>query len=519
MKQALRRRAVKRMSVTALVAATAASGIVATTRSSDVPSAAAAPCAAQLFGSASGSVGTPAEGAVADLYQLANNAGVLDTLAGFVSGNAMPWFNGNGGFYPEMTGRTQTVQLVTGRTSPNATADRFGVTGTDLGVMWDNGGGEILMAVGDTMGDCIGDGQWRSNVLFRSNTQDLSQGMNIVSAPMEAPGLARAVIPRTNLPGERTVIPTAGIEVGGKQYMRYMSVVNWDRPGEWTTNYSALAVSEDNGETWQPLPRTYRIGLGNNPRLIPAEATWTEQKTTVVPLAEAPEPPAIPTPNQPVVEPLPVVKPLPVEGDAEPTVEVTETITHTPPYMPNGQMSAFMKSDGYVYEFLTPAGRLGDARVARVPEQDFTNMLAYEYWNGTEWVPDATAATPVIPAQVSEMSVGYDSYLGRFIALYTNANNDIVMRQAERPEGPWTGEDVLLSWKTLPSLYGAYIHPWSLDGRYLYYTVSTWDAYNVFLMKTDLNYVRRAADDMSNTPNPADTGEATVIKRTPLPGF
>lgn len=515
MTMAPRTRAARRVVAAALAVTTASAGAAALD-SDFVPAAQAAPCPALWNGSTSGSIGTPFEIGLAGAYQLASQTGSLDVLANAVTGNPVPWFSGRGGYYPEISGRTQTVQLVTGRTSPNRTAERFGITGTDLGIMWDNGRGEILMALGDTMGNCLGDSQWRSNVLFRSNNRDLHNGFAIASAPMDGAGMARSVLPRTNLPGERTVIPTAGIEVGGKQYMRYMSVVNWDQPGEWHTNYSALAVSEDNGETWRPLPRTFRIGHGNNPHLIPPESTWTEEVTRVVPEAEAPPVPPVAVPGAPVVTKLP-----PEEGaeDAEPMVEVRETVTHTPPKMPQGQMSAFLKADGFVYEYLTPSGRQGDARVARVPEGEIENPLAYEYWDGKDWNRNFDAAAPVMPAKVSEMSVGYNSYLGRYIALYTNGANNIVMRQAERPEGPWSGEDVLLSSKTLPSIYGAYIHPWSLNSRELYFTLSTWDAYNVFLMRTDLDTVRRAEITGHNTPDPADTGEAVVVNKTPLPGF
>src|SRR3546814_20562666 len=47
---------------------------------------------------------------------------------------------------------TSLVGWVTGPESPNDTVNRFAITGTDLGIMWDNGRGEVLMAFGDTYG-------------------------------------------------------------------------------------------------------------------------------------------------------------------------------------------------------------------------------------------------------------------------------------------------------------------------------------------------------------------------------
>ena len=490
-------RLVRRFSSLALAAVTATAAATVVSISTDsVPTAQADPCQGLGDGSV-GTMGTPGELVMGGVYRAASQAGILNNVADAIVGNSIPWFNTLGGHMPKLTGRTDSVELVTGRTSPNKTADRFGITGTDLGIMWDNGNREVLMAVGDTMGNCIGDSQWRSNVLFRSKDGILEDGMNLDNAPMEAPGLAKSIIPRSGIPGaERTVIPTAGISVAGKQYLRYMSVIDWGRPGHWETNYSSLAVSGDNGENWNQLPWTWRV-TGQN-RLPVGPANFFQHDVEV---------------QQP--------------GQDAPR---KERRNDPPPRMDNGQMSAFVKDGDFAYEFLTPSGRQGDARVGRVRIrneqgqeywQDFENPTKYEYWDAgkREWTGDFNRATPVIPAPVSELSVAYNEYLGRYIALYTNGDNNIVMRQADSPVGPWSGEDVLLSDKSLPSIYGAYVHPWSLNGRDMYFTVSTWDAYNVFLMKTNLDYVRRSEITPENRPDPETTGEVQELSRTPIPGF
>lgn len=413
------------------------------------------------------------------------------SLAGGAATPATPWANGDAGYIPVLQGRTSTVELLTGPTSPNKTVDRFGISGTDLGILWDNGDAadpQVMMALGDTMGDCSVDGdQWRSNILFRSDDRILADGMRIRNAPMESPGMAKSILPRTGHPDETTVIPTAGVEVDGDQYLRYMSVERWGLPGEWTTNYSALARSTDNGENWAPVRDTARRGTAP----MPLPANLGKQYTR-----------------------------------------------HT-----DGQMSAFVKHAvggvDYVYEYLTPSGRSGSARLARVPAAQIEDMGAYRFWDGTDWVPDQSKAVPVLGAPkinttVSELSVSWSAHLGRFIAIYNNRDNNIVMSQALSPEGPWSGEDVLLSYQHVPTLYGAYVHPWSpavqTNGKDLYFTMSTWDAYNVFLMKTDLTKIPartlanpnariRATDDSwtRNTPDPADTGETVLVDRLPIP--
>ncbi|MEU2014130.1 DUF4185 domain-containing protein, partial [Nocardia sp. NPDC019302] len=62
--------------------------------------------------------------------------------------NPIPVLNGTTGL-PNLLGRTKAVFQVTGMASPNNT-QTYNVLGTDLGIMWDNGHGEMLTAFGDT---------------------------------------------------------------------------------------------------------------------------------------------------------------------------------------------------------------------------------------------------------------------------------------------------------------------------------------------------------------------------------
>ena len=456
-------------------AATAtATSLVAGVLTLAAPIAAAAPCDPWPPAGVGGGGAGPTSG---------SSGGSLGGSLGAPSTPTAPWYNNATGYIPVLEGRTTTVQLLTGPTSPNNTVDRFGISGTDLGILWENGGAggknQVHMALGDTMGDCSVDGdEWRSNILFRSSDRDLSDGMRIDDAPMERDGMAKAILPRTNQPGETTVIPTAGVAVGQTQYLRYMSVETWGDPGEWTTNYSALAKSEDNGENWTEVSGTARTGTGRM---------------------------ALPT-----------------------------TLGTAHSHHEGGQMSAFLKHDGFVYEYMTPSGRNGSAILARVPDTQLEEMDEYTFWDGETWVAEQDTAEVVLDGKVSELSVTWSPRLGTFIALYTDANNDVVMRQASSPEGDWSGKDILLSFKHLPTLYGAFAHPWSpaieANGDDLYFTLSTWDAYNVFLMKTDLDQLpnrtapssqarMRGADDSwtRDTPDPADTGETVLVDTIPLP--
>ncbi len=327
-----------------------------------------------------------------------------------------------------LTPGTSVVGWVTGPDSPNQTIQKLAVTGTDLGIMWDNGdpaNSQVLMAFGDTMGFCeIPGDQWRYNVLMRSTDRALSQTVAVSSAPVWRPGIAKQIINTINAaPQETAIIPTAGVGYGGKQFVNFMSIKTWDGDGAWTTNYSALAVSSDNGETWGVYPGTIRKPEGGNE---------------------------------------------------------------------NFQMGAFLRpapGDPYLYAFGTPGGRSGSAYLARVAPSLVPDLRRYEYWSAdaNAWVPgDPAAATPVIPGPVGEMSAQYNTHLKQYLALYTNRGNDVVMRTAPTPQGPWGPEQMLVSSLFTPGgVYGPFLHPWS-TGKELYYNLSLWSEYNVMLMHTTL---------------------------------
>jgi len=346
---------------------------------------------------------------------------------------------------PPVAPGTSIVGWVTGPESPNNTAGRFAITGTDLGIMLDNGdpvNRQVLMAFGDTYGYCSVRGQqWRYNVLLRSRDGALANTIAVPDgrmadrysgAPLWAPGLAKQIISSIRFArDERGIIPTAGIAVGGKQYVNFMSIRSWDADGRWTTNFSAIAVSPDNGERWGVYPDSVR--------------------------------PAAPG----VVERAQYVR------------------GHE-----NFQQGAFLKpgpGDPYVYSFGTPAGRSGPAYVARVSPAALPDLRRYEYWDGNAWVPgDPGTAVPVIPGPVSEMSAQYNTYLNQYLVIYGNGLNDIVIRTAPAPQGPWSPERLVVRSMDIPGgIYAPYLHPWS-TGKELYFTLSLWSAYNVMLMKTVL---------------------------------
>lgn len=323
-------------------------------------------------------------------------------------------------------GQAEVVGLIAGQGARdvNQTKERFAVHATDLGVMWRDSRGRVAIAFGDTYGPGWGGNgagpdtaDWRFNVLAHSSDTALADGMRIDSMVTDRPGHAKQILPRDPAVPEVTVIPTAAISVGSRDYIHYMSVRSWGPAGTWVTNYSGLAYSDDGGETWTKSSSARWANTGGTSRF---------------------------------------------------------------------QLGAFVRSGGYAYLFGTPNGRLGDGYLARVPETRVLDLAGYQYWTAAGWAASADGAIPVMTGQVGELSVQYNEFLGRWVALHLDERRAaVVLRTAASPTGPWTGGQVVAHSRDHPGLYGAYLHP--ANDRELYFAMSTWGPYHVELMRLPLD--------------------------------
>ncbi|MFG1930900.1 DUF4185 domain-containing protein [Mycobacterium sp. NPDC048908] len=394
-----------------------------------------------------------------------------------------------------VSGNTQFIEYVTGAGNLNDTQRRFGIGGTDLGIMWDNGikddpttavnEHQVLMAFGDTFSNSfpVRSGIWRMNTMFRSTDTNLANGMYIPDgiqhdpgmysgSPMSDPNFSREIIghPPYAIGPEVTIIPTAAISVPGagangatRQYISFMSVRSWDTPGSWTTNYSGIAYSDDNGQNWRS-------------ELVPTSSIRTAASgRSTVPYVSG---------NQNFQQNA-FVKP------------------------PEGSQEA---AEGWVYMYGTPSGRNGTVYVSRVNQYQVMDQTKYQYWNGSSWVANKpSAAKPVLPGTTTsffgffksttypsagEMSVQYNPYLQKYVMVYADKNNNVVMRTSTTPQGTWSAPKTLVTSTKMPGLYAPMIHPWSgttnlpqSEAQYLYWNLSTWGDYEVRLMRTDLTKV------------------------------
>jgi hypothetical protein len=79
----------------------------------------------------------------------------------------------------------------------------------------------------------------------------------------------------------------------------------------------------------------------------------------------------------------------------------------------------------------------GPCRLARVPRSDVAMGERYRYWSGTDWVDDVSRAAIVLDHAPSGLSVSHNDYLGKYLAVHSGPWNTVVLRWADRPEGPW----------------------------------------------------------------------------------
>ncbi|WP_161976301.1 DUF4185 domain-containing protein [Mycolicibacterium sp. CH28] len=383
-----------------------------------------------------------------------------------------------------VTGQANNVYPGIGWPQTNNTAG-FGIWGTDLGIMWENElTGKIQIAFGDTFSGPNMTGDWRSNVLLLSTDTNLTNGLSLLPtgyAYQFIPSARSALFPF--LGSEVTNIPTSAVSVLNQQYVNYMSVKSWDTPGRWTTNYSAISMYDQATDKWVIVPSTIR------------SASWFGSSTPYVPGSQNFQ-------------------------QAGYVLEPTDQVA------PGGTQ--------YLYAFGTPSGRAGSAYLSRVAVDNVTDLSQYQYWNGTDWVTGKpVAATPIIGdsthsaglfgpiidwandpnvlggylgglfgaktgGNVSEMSVQYNDYLGKYVMMYADGNNNVQLRYADEPNGQWSAPITVATSAQYPGLYAPMIHPWSGTGKLvdnndnpdvstLYWNMSLWGNYNVALMKTDLS--------------------------------
>ena len=339
-----------------------------------------------------------------------------------------------------VTGKSQTGESALA--NPNRTDERWNLGGTDLGIIWEMANGEYGVFFGDSYGSDFrpcgggpgGASDWRSNVLAFSQSTDFSRGLvfsDMYHEPL-SPNRAAAVIIRENYLSF-TYIPTAAISLDGNEYMHYMYWEVGDRSHD-NKVYSSFVKSENNGRSWSMC--NGKISFSH------------DSYFGMVAMATKP-------------------------GDEY-------------CYMMGARTGA-----GY---------RKSSARLARFRHSDILDKSQYEFWNSKDgmWIKgDESKAGDVLDGTVGEMSLMYFEQYDRWVAMYfDSAAYAICYRSAARVNGPWSEEHVLCrgtDWR-YAQLYGSFIHPACAKKEWgsapVYWTISQWQPYNVFLMKAEASLAK-----------------------------
>jgi hypothetical protein len=338
---------------------------------------------------------------------------------------------------------TEVAQL-TGPDGMNDTESVM-VAGTDLGSMLTIDDTTYFL-FGDTFGerepDAWGGGGsiWRSNAIAYTTDDDPSDGITFDGWITDDVGWALEPVPGDkdgNGTGEVTKIPTHGFAIDdgtGHQtlYIAFMSVHFWGDPGAWDANYSGLAKSVDDGQTWEILDSPQWPGDSNFIQ-VAAQHVGEDQK----------------------------------DEDGE-----------------------------FIYFWSIPSGRFGGVQLMKVPanEESVEDLSEYRYFAGADddnnpvWSDDMAAAETIVEGTIGELSVMHSDYLDRWIMTYSDAG-DAVIREGLSPWGPWGDPIKMINVTDYEGLYSPYLDSRyvSNDGRTIYFTLSLWGPYNVFLFSVDLD--------------------------------
>jgi hypothetical protein len=341
----------------------------------------------------------------------------------------------------------QIVRRLTGPAGSNSInpTSQVGVGGTDLGHMV-NHNGKTYFLFGDTFADQgPGGADWRNNVMAYSTDTTPADGITFDGWITRPNGTARQVINPGSAP--TTYIPTGAISVGDKIYAWYMHVSNWDTG--WTLSHAGLASWREGDSQFTTVPN-YRFQN-------PAGGAYTTD-----------------------------------EGRIGGNFGMVAASYRSP---------AEFSGDGYIYLWGTPGGREGGVKLARVLPSQIENLSAYRYYDGTiggfpQWTTSEYNAEKIVADSVGEMSVMYNEAVGAWTMMYVtgSARPGFEIRQAPQPWGPWSDPVRVAEFNWAPGLYAPYMNPLFVEdgGKTLYFTMSLWDPYDVYLAKVTLGIAPHA---------------------------
>ncbi|MFD4180482.1 DUF4185 domain-containing protein [Rhodococcus sp. NPDC058514] len=322
-------------------------------------------------------------------------------------------------------GEVTLVAQLTGPGSINRTDKRWQVNGTDLGIMWESKPGEVAIAFGDTFGkDWTPPGANGQD--WRSNVLGHSTDRDLSDGLTIDSMVQDSRCHAAELLGSR-------------------KVKNWETTTIPTSGFAIgdrQYMSYMSVRRWSMIPGMWYTNHGGIAYSDDNGQTWVKD---------------------------PYAKWENIFG------------------LNQFQVASMVPAGDHVYMFGTPNGRLGTISVARVAKDQVLNKSAYQYWVDGSWTPVGEhAPTPVLKGVAAEVSVRYDQSRDLWQMSYLDSPaGTIVLRQANSPQGAWSEGIPMVRSTDYPKLYGGFLHPWSTADD-LYFTMSEWDSYNVYLMRAKL---------------------------------
>jgi len=308
--------------------------------------------------------------------------------------------------------------------------------GSDLGVIFRHNG-KIYTLGGDTSYDDI----FVSNIIGSTADNNPSDGLDIEWQNKD--GGPRQFFPAIDA---ATTVPAGAISVNGTIYVFMMSVISWvDEINPQFTGRPALVKSTDDGETFTLV--------------------WT--------------------------------------GDENKFVNICPVISNHPTD-PEKDALYFIGSNTFREE---------EIYLAYTELDSIEDRSSYQYYAGMEgdkpkWSSKIGEAVPIVSdVKVGELSVQWNRYLNKWLLCYfdytpSGGNADMFFRTADNLWGPWSDAvfvydgDYKYYWyqteetrqgpKLWGTPYGGYILS-DTDGSKVYFTLSLWVPYSIFLMEVDLN--------------------------------
>jgi len=197
-----------------------------------------------------------------------------------------------------------------------------------------------------------------------------------------------------------------------------------------------------------------------------------------------------------------------------------------PPIWPgnsNFSQVAIVQDGAFVYSFGVPciSPRGGGVQLARVPTNRLLDRGAYRYWTGRSWSPTMTAAATIVPPDVWQFSVRYNSYYKQWLLMSGARTLGVHLYSADAITGPWSQPQTVLPARTNDPVhddqgYAPMLTPRWNDGPDIWFTVSNIHTYDVSLWHTALTPAGAPATPTSLSASPTKTaGTATITWRAP----